>query len=89
MAIMSSFLILKGDRFGRLAAGQWRATSKIDLNEVTIRDSGMRPSVDELSEDVFGYPITSASDYCPGYYQIALDVSSRDLTSFIMAFRVK
>jgi hypothetical protein len=53
------------------------------LNKVTIRDSGMPPSVDEFSEVFAGYPITSVIDYFSGYYQIPLDKSSRDLTAFM------
>ena len=52
------------------------------LNGVTIRDSGMPPSVDEFSEDFAGYPITSSIDYYSGYDQISLDKRSRDLTAF-------
>jgi hypothetical protein len=52
-------------------------------NKVTIRDSGMPPSVDEFSEDFARYPITSAIDYFSGYYQIPLDKSSRGLTAFM------
>ena len=52
------------------------------LNKVTIRDSGMPPSVDEFSEDFAGYPITSSIDYYSDYYQIPLDRKSRDLTAF-------
>jgi len=53
------------------------------LNRVTIRDSGMPPSVDEFSEDFAGYPITSVVDYLSGYFQIPLDRESRDLTAFL------
>jgi hypothetical protein len=52
------------------------------LNQVTIRDSGLPPSVDEFSEDFAGYPITSAIDYYSGYFQVPLDMESRDLTAF-------
>ena len=64
--------------------GTWRLVNDIQpLNGVTIRDSGMPPSVDEFSEDFAGYPITSAIDYYSGYYQIPLDEASRDLTAFL------
>ena len=43
--------------------GSWRLVNDIQpLNGVTIRDSGMPPSVDEFSEDFAGYPITSSID---------------------------
>ena len=53
------------------------------LNKVTIRDSGMPPSVDEFSEDFAGYPIVTAVDYFSGYNEIPLDKDSRDLTAFL------
>ena len=66
--------------------GQWRFINDVQpLNRVTIRDSGMPPSVDEFSEDFAGYPIVSAIDYFSGYYQIPLDRRSRDLTAFLTA----
>ena len=64
-------------------SGKWRLINDVQLlNGVTIRDSGMPPSVDEFSEDFAGYPITSAVDYYSGYDQISLDKRSRDLTAF-------
>jgi len=64
--------------------GEYRFINDVQLlNKITIRDSGMPPSVDEFSEDFAGYPITSAIDYFSGYYQIPLDKSSRDLTAFM------
>ena len=54
--------------------GTWRLINDVQqLNKVTIRDSGMPPSVDEFSEDFAGYPITSAIDYYSGYYEVSLD----------------
>ena len=71
------FLVRKKD-------GNWRLINDVQaLNKVTIRDSGMPPSVDEFSEDFAGYPITSAIDYYSGYYEINLDKVSRDLTAFL------
>ena len=71
------FLVKKKD-------GRWRFINDVQpLNGVTIRDSGMPPSVDEFSEDFAGYPITSAIDYYSGYNQIPLDKRSRDLTAFM------
>jgi len=65
-------------------AGERRLILDVQLlNKVTIRDSGMPPSVDEFSEDFAGYPITSAIDYYSGYNQISLDKQSRDLTAFL------
>ena len=62
----------------------WRFINDVQqLNKVTIRDSGMPPSVDEFSEDFAGYPITSAIDYYSGYYQVPLDKESQDLTAFV------
>lgn len=70
------FLVLKQN-------GTWRLINDVQqLNKITIRDSGMPPSVDEFSEDFAGYPISSAIDYYSGYYEISLDKKSRDLTAF-------
>ena len=66
--------------------GEFRFINDVQLlNGVTIRDSGMPPSVDEFSEDFAGYPITSAIDHYSGYNQILLDKISRDLTAFLTA----
>ena len=63
---------------------KWQFINDVQLlNGVTIRDSGMHPSVDEFSEDFADYPITSAIDYYSGYDQISLDKRSRDLTTFL------
>jgi hypothetical protein len=71
------FLVRKKD-------GGWRLINDVQaLNKVTIRDSGMPPSVDEFSEDFACYPITSAIDYYSGYNEINLDKESRDLTAFL------
>lgn len=67
-------------------AGEFRFINDVQLlNGVTIRDSGMPPSVDEFSEDFAGYPITSSVDHYSGYNQILLDITSRDLTAFLTA----
>jgi hypothetical protein len=64
--------------------GEYRFINDVQpLNNVTIRDSGMPPAVDEFSEDFAGYPITSAIDYYSGYNEIALDKASRDYTAFL------
>jgi RNase H-like domain found in reverse transcriptase/Integrase zinc binding domain/Reverse transcriptase (RNA-dependent DNA polymerase) len=64
--------------------GEYRFINDVQqLNKVTIRDAGMPPSVDEFSEEFAGYPITTSVDYYSGYYQVALDAESRDLTAFL------
>ena len=64
--------------------GEYRFINDVQLlNGVTIRDSGMPPSVNEFSEDFAGYPITSSADYYSGFNQIGLDILSRDLTAFL------
>ena len=66
--------------------GEYRFINDVQpLNNVTIRDSGMPPSVDEFSEDFADYPITSAIDYYFGYNEISLDRASRDYTAFLTA----
>ncbi len=64
--------------------GSYRFINDVQpLNKVTIQDSGMPPSVDEFSEDFAGYPIVTSVDYYSGYYQIPLDMDSRDYTAFL------
>ena len=71
------FLVEKKD-------GKYRFINDVQpLNKVTIRDSGMPPSVDEFSEDFAGYPIVTSVDYYSGYNEIPLDKDSRDLTAFL------
>ena len=66
------------------APGTYRLINNVQpLNAVTIRDSGLPPAVDEFLEDFAMYPITSAIDYYSGYYQILLDMMSRDMTAFM------
>ena len=66
--------------------GEYRFINDVQpLNNVTIRDSGMPPSVDEFSEDFAGYPITCAIDYYSGYNQISLGRAYRDYTAFLTA----
>jgi hypothetical protein len=64
--------------------GSWRFINDVQpLNKITIREAGMPPAVDEFSEDFAGYPITSAIDYYSGYFQLLLDIESRDCTAFL------
>jgi len=71
------FLVEKKD-------GKYRFINDVQpLNKVTIRDSGMPPSVDEFSEDFAGYLIVTSVDYYSGYNEIPLDKDSRDLTAFL------
>ena len=66
--------------------GTYRLINDVQpLNKVTIHDSGLPPAVDEFSENFTGYLISSAIDYYSGYYQIPLDMESRDLTAFMTA----
>jgi ribonuclease HI len=65
-------------------SNQWRLINDVQpLNGVTIKESGMPPSVDEFSEDFAEFPITTAIDYFSGYYQVELDPVSRDMTAFM------
>ena len=64
--------------------GVWRFINDVQpLNKVTIRDAGMPPAVDQFSEEFAGYPISSSIDFYAEYYQILLDLASRDLTAFL------
>ena len=79
VTIQERYFLVKKKRDGEY----WFINDVQLLNGITIRDSGMPPSVDEFSEDFAGYPITSSIDYYSGYYQIPLDRRSRDLTAFL------
>lgn len=71
----------------KIAGDEWQFINDIrPLNRITIRDSGIAPSVDEFAEDFAGYPIVSAIDYFSGYYQISLNKRSHNLTTFLMDF---
>ncbi len=66
--------------------GEWRFINDVQpLNRVTIRDSGMPPSVDEFSEEFAGFPITSSIDYFSSFHEISLARVSHDLTAFLTA----
>ena len=51
------------------------------LNEITIRDSGIPPVIDEVIEDLAGFVIYSLGDIYIGYDHRLIDVKSRDLTT--------
>ena len=62
------FLVEKHDK------GIYRLINDVQvLNKVTIRESGLPPTVDEFSEDFAGYPITSTMDHYQCYYQVELE----------------
>jgi hypothetical protein len=52
------------------------------LNSFTIRDSGLPPRMDEMTEEMAGCLIYTGFDAFAGYDQVALHPSSRDLTAF-------
>ena len=67
---------------------KWRFINDLKLlDDVTIRDSDMPPSVDEFSEDFAGYPITSTIDYYSEHGQISLNKRSRDVTTCLIDVR--
>jgi hypothetical protein len=53
------------------------------LNKVTIRDAEIPPAVNQFSEKFAGYSIFSSINFDAEYYQILLDLASRDLTAFL------
>lgn len=52
------------------------------LNSITIRDAGLPPLMDEMTEQLAGCHIYTGLDAFSGYDQVTIDVNSRDLTSF-------
>ena len=69
--------------------GEWRFINDIQpVNIITIRESGLSPSVDEFSEKFVGYLISSPIDYFSRYFEIPLATSSRDLTGFLSELRL-
>jgi hypothetical protein len=64
-------------------AGKYRlinATMKI--NERTIRDANLPPSIDDFSEEFASCQVASLIDFFSRYDQVELDKKSRDLTAF-------
>lgn len=52
------------------------------LNSITVRDAGVPPNMDEMTEELAGYYIYTGLDAFSGYDQAALHPESRDLTTF-------
>ena len=51
------------------------------VNKVTIRNVGIRPTIDEFAEAFAGRAIYSVGDLYLGYAQFQLVVESRDITT--------
>ena len=51
------------------------------VNKVTIRNTGVRPSIDEFAEAFAGSSIYFVRDLYSGYNQFQLAVESRDITT--------
>ena len=51
------------------------------MNQVTIRNAGVGPSVDEFAEAFAGRSIYSIGDLYSGYDQFQLGMESRDITT--------
>jgi hypothetical protein len=52
------------------------------LNSLTVRDAGIPPLMDEMTEQMAGCHIYTGLDAFSGYDQVTLHVDSRDLTAF-------
>lgn len=64
--------------------GKYRLVNVVvELNQVTVRDANLPPSVDEFSEKFAGCAISTLIDFFSGYDQVELDEESRDLTGFM------
>ena len=48
---------------------------------MTIQNTGIRPTIDELTEAIVGRSIYSVGDLYSGYDQFQLAVESRDITT--------
>ncbi len=64
--------------------GEYRLVNvAVELNRVTIRDTNLPLSADELSLEFAGCTISSLIDFFSGKDQVELDEESRDLTAFM------
>lgn len=52
------------------------------LNSITVRDAGVPPNMDEMTEELAGCYMYTGLDAFSGYDQAALHKESRDLTTF-------
>jgi hypothetical protein len=60
----------------------------MEMNRVTIRNANMSPSTDEFAEEFSKYAVTSLINFFSGYDQVELDLSSRDITAFMISLRL-
>ena len=60
----------------------------VALNKATVPDSYPLPRVDEVLEDLAGYPLYTTVDGFSGYYAMGLDPESVPLTAFLTPFGI-
>ena len=60
----------------------------VALNKATVPDSYPLPRVDEVLEDLAGYPLYTTVDGFSGYYTMGLDPESVPLTAFLTPFGI-
>ena len=59
------------------------------LNDATVPDRYPLPQIDEVLEDLAGYPLYSTVDGFSGYYSIPLAEESIPLTAFLTPFGIR
>ena len=66
------------------AKGQyWLVNACMEMNQYTIQDANLPPSVDEFSEEFVGCQMSSLINWFSGYNQLVLAKESRDITAFM------
>lgn len=63
--------------------GKYRMINNaIYINQYTVRDANLPPSVEQFAEEFAGMSLVTLADLFSGYDQVTLAESSRDLTAF-------
>jgi hypothetical protein len=60
----------------------------MEINRVIIKNANIPPSADEFTEEFSEYAIISLINFFSKYDQIELDLSSRNMTAFIISLRL-
>ena len=69
--------------------GEYRLiNAAMKMNEVTLRDANLPPSVDEFSKEFADCMTASLVDFFSGYDQLGLALKSKDMTVFQTPLRL-